>query len=184
MDGSYCEAQGPGQIVDHRPTQCGFVVDTVGIGMLRVSSVSSANARFRRDPVRHEIREGRQSTLLRRSGWRMTGLGASGRVPVAEAGRPLSVQSTDLRRDARQRARCAVSGHSHANDLTVFDAELAAGQRSNSLIAVREIKSRQLASLVVAPQIPSLRACRARLGRSQAAGFDNRDSKRVPIRRR
>src|SRR5215472_17630075 len=37
----------------------------------------------------------------------------------------------------------AVSGHSHANNLTVFDSrELAAGQRSNSSIAVREMKSR------------------------------------------
>src|SRR6516164_632216 len=45
-------------------------------------------------------------------------LGASGRVPSARGERPLSVQSTDLRGDAGQRARRVVlrtlpTGHQH-----------------------------------------------------------------------
>jgi hypothetical protein len=38
--------------------------------------------------------------------------GARGRVPAAKAERPLSVQSTDLRGDAGQRARRAGSSYS------------------------------------------------------------------------
>jgi hypothetical protein len=45
-------------------------------------------------------------------------LGAGGRVPAAKAERPLSVQSTDLRGDAGQRARRADSGRSPNRDQT------------------------------------------------------------------
>ena len=42
----------------------------------------------------------------------MTGMGASGRVPAAEAERPLSVQSGDPRGDTGQWAKRADSGRS------------------------------------------------------------------------
>ena len=45
-------------------------------------------------------------------------LGASGHVPAAKAARPLSVQSTDLRRDAGQRARAPRPGRSRDAERT------------------------------------------------------------------
>ena len=48
------------------------------------------------------------------AGFPTVGKGAPGRVPAAEAERPLSVQSGDLRAGTRERARCAVSGRSPA----------------------------------------------------------------------
>ena len=76
--------------------------------------VSSARRRpVQTQTTRERGRDGRAAAaLMLVAGAATSGcLGASEGVPAAEAERPLSLQQGDPRGDARQRARCAESGH-------------------------------------------------------------------------